>query len=60
MADRLGLVFYWFGCGIAAISGVIGLIFLWDGASLLMAIFGGLAVVSWLIGRALKFILSGR
>jgi hypothetical protein len=64
--DRLGNVLYWAACLLAV--AVIGFgVFVFystgggpvDRALFLLAMFGGVAIVIWLIGRAIRYVLSG-
>jgi len=64
MAERLGIVFYWTGCILAA---------LWVGAGVTMSLMGGdignpllplafiflPAIALWLLGKGLHYIFSG-
>jgi len=65
MLARLGNVFYWLGCGIAALI-FAGGVAEWFGEAQYRAdgrqviiFFAVAAFVIWLIGRALRYILSG-
>jgi hypothetical protein len=69
MLERLGNVLYWLGCGLAGILFIAGILVIilemtpsndpykvWLG----LAICWGLALIAWLIGRACRYILSGK
>jgi hypothetical protein len=67
--ERLANVLYWLGCGLAGLLIIGGIIFLVleDTPSndpfrvwLAAAIFWGLALIAWLVGRACRYILSGK
>ncbi len=63
MAERLGNVLYWTGCLIAAALLVGGYLLMSGGGYKLQpfdyVVIGAPAVVAWLIGRALRYILAG-
>lgn len=62
MISRLGDVLYWGFSGLAAII-VIGILWGWADNSINAAIFGvlsALAALSWLLGRACRYVLAGR
>jgi hypothetical protein len=67
MAARLGNVLYWLGCIVATLF-LAGLLWTWigpleghprDGDWLMLGAFFVFAVVSWAIGRGLRYILAG-
>jgi hypothetical protein len=65
MAARIGNVIYWLGCIIAALFVLAGVAeYIAEGSSrggegvLILVVFLVLGFVSWLIGRALRYILS--
>lgn len=63
MVQRLGLVLYWTGTGIAVLLAGAGAFAALNASRDASFISGALlvcAVVSWLVGRALKFVLVGR
>jgi hypothetical protein len=58
--ERLGDVLYWLGCGLAAVALGIGVFVFVDVKTIEpLPVFGVAAVVIWLIGRALRYVLSG-
>jgi hypothetical protein len=74
MAARLGNVLYWLGCAIAVVFGLVFFVALLsgvpghevhDGYGLSLTVYGwralyaGLAVGGWLVGRASRYILAG-
>jgi len=63
MAARLGNVLYWIGCLIGAVVFLGGYLLMSGGGYKLQAldyiVIGMPAVVVWLIGRALRYILAG-
>ncbi len=61
MFQRLGMVIYWFFCGLAVISLAIGLYGSANTNKAEALIIGAVAAfISWLLGRAVKFIILGR
>jgi hypothetical protein len=65
MAARIGNVIYWFGCIIAAFFVLAGVAeYIAEGSSrggegvFILVVFLVFGFVSWLIGRALRYILS--
>ena len=72
MIARLGEMLYWAGCLVAvmfvfvagykyfSIPPVVRSYFPWQDFLPIPAKFGGLAVLAWLVGRAARYILSGR
>ena len=68
MLERLGLVLYWLGCALAVIAVLLGVSFFTTGLDLVGYDIGKLlalvlwvgAVLVWLVGRWLRFILSAR
>ena len=64
MAERLGNVLYWLGCIIAALVAGIGVfVYVAEGLGrsdglMMLIVFLVLAAVPWLIGRALRYVLS--
>jgi hypothetical protein len=65
MAERIGNVLYWLGCIIAALVAAIGIgVYVVEGhgrgdGMMMLVVFLILAFIPWLIGRALRYILSG-
>jgi len=63
MAARLGHVLYWIGCACAVLALIIGagfLPYIQAGSKLAAAtLIWGVALIFWLIGRALQYILAG-
>jgi hypothetical protein len=68
MAARLGNVLYWLGCLVAAFFSITPLLAACNFAvghhhriysDNVLAVSTGLAVGSWVIGRALRYILAG-
>ena len=65
MLARLGDVLYWLGCGVAVLFILAGVAMGTSdnnaGADVapLVIYFGGGAIISWLIGRACRYVLSG-
>jgi hypothetical protein len=61
MVARLGDALYWFFCAVAgAWITLITAGFTWHTISLYQGMFGiGLAAVSWLVGYALRYVLTG-
>jgi hypothetical protein len=63
MAARLGNVLYWLGCTVGAVFFVGGYLLMSGGGYKLQAfdyvVIGAPAVVAWLIGRALRYVLAG-
>lgn len=64
---RLGSVFYWLGCSLAAILVLIGLVVLiftedrdWQSLMIYAALSLIPAFLFWIVGRTLKYILCGR
>lgn len=61
---RLGDVLYWLGCILAAIVVVWGAVFFFrgdqDGDPYLFSVVAVAAFAIWVIGRALRYILSGK
>ena len=68
MIERLANVLYWIGSGLAAILLIAGTsVFLFAGSSMnladrigISAFFLGFALLSWLIGKASRYILAGK
>ena len=66
MAARIGNVLYWLGCAIAVVIAVFAVaIYIVDGRThsdglIVFAVFLAAAIISWVIGRALQYILSAR
>lgn len=63
MVQRFGMVLYWFGILIAVlcfIAGIVAISNSRNGGEFVGYMALGCAVVSWLIGRALKYILVGK
>ncbi|KRR26468.1 hypothetical protein CQ14_02995 [Bradyrhizobium lablabi] len=59
MIERLGNVFYWTGCAIAALFGF----FVLEGLIMHGELIPGAAVAAvfaWLVGRAFRYVLAGR
>ena len=60
---RLGRVLYWTGCIIASLSAALGLLSFFVNPDIIdpqaWMFFWPLAIVVWLIGRAMQYILSG-
>jgi len=61
MFGRLGNVFGWAGNAGAILLGAAGIYFAFSRGDAFAAIivFGGMALISWLAGRALRYILGG-
>lgn len=62
MAARLGDVLYWIGCGIAVFFVLIFILVASNSgpdAPFYLGVYAVLAIVSWLIGRACRYILAG-
>lgn len=62
MTARLGNVLYWLGCGIAAAFAALWLVVMTNPGNewwVFSIIYGGLGLASWLLGRALRYILAG-
>lgn len=62
MAARLGNVLYWLGCVCAALfAAIVAIIAIDPGrdAQVFMALFAMCALLSWVVGRALRYILAG-
>ena len=57
MITRLADVLYWTACGLAVL--LIGVIF-WDFKPGDVSLFGGAALIVWLIGLGLRYVLSGK
>jgi hypothetical protein len=61
MVQRIGMVLYWAGTGLGAILLVIGAFALVNAADRFVALATlTVAVISWLVGRALKYIFVGK
>jgi hypothetical protein len=62
MLARLGDVIYWFGCIVAAVILALGVSEYWFGQSGLFVLVRWmvLAAIPWLIGSAIRYILTGR
>jgi hypothetical protein len=64
MAERIGNVLYWIGCGAAVIMvllGIAGYISDTSTSAIFILVFCFVcALVSWLIGRALLYVLAAR
>ena len=64
MLERLGDVLYWLGCILAAIVLVWGAVFFLGGEHAgdpyLFSVVAVAAFAIWVIGRALRYILSGK
>jgi hypothetical protein len=64
VAERLGNVLYWLGCIVAALVAGIGVfVYVAEGkvrsdGLMMLIVFLVLAAVPWLIGRALRYVLS--
>ena len=62
MIDRLGNVLYWAACLLAVVAIVFGgwafAVGILNPVGLVMFVGGG--IVIWLIGRAIRYVLSGR
>jgi hypothetical protein len=61
--DRLGIVLYWAGYGLALLFAIVSLLIalnglVFGGPILEACVFAVLSVVSWLWGRAMKYILT--
>jgi hypothetical protein len=65
VAARLGNVLYWLGCGIAAIFVLLTIViamspgFFGDAIVFYSFLSGIIAVLSWLAGRACRYVLAG-
>jgi hypothetical protein len=63
MAARLGNVLYWLGCAVGLVFFAGGYVLISSGGYRLQAfdyvLVGTPAVVAWLIGRALRYVLAG-
>ena len=68
MLERLGNVIYWLGCALSAVVAIFtGYAFImmafyeqkWREMWVLV-LFGGIAVIIWVAGRAVRYILVGR
>lgn len=65
MAARIGNVIYWFGCAVAALAVLAGLAEYFaegnrsDGIAVTVGFFVA-ALIFWLIGRAVLYILAAR
>ena len=59
MFERLGLVLYWIGIGLAAPVAVVGIAFLFSDAPAASLLFFVSAVLIWGSGRAVLYILAG-
>jgi len=63
VASRLGYLLYWTGCLIAAVLVIGGYLLMSGGGYKLQpfdyVVIGMPAVVAWLIGRALRYVLAG-
>jgi hypothetical protein len=53
-------IIYWFGCIVAAIILAIGVADYWFGHDELFAFFSWVAAIPWVIGSAIRYILTGR
>lgn len=63
MAARLGDVIYWAMCGVAALAlALLAFVALNPGSEAVPwgIFFGVAAVVAWLFGRAVRYVLAGR
>jgi O-antigen ligase len=62
MLARLGDVIYWFACIVAAIILAVGVFDYWFGQGGLLVLISwmALAAIPWLIGSAIRYILSGK
>jgi hypothetical protein len=66
MAARIGNVLYWLGCAIATLIAIFAAaIYIAEGRThsdglFVFAVFMAAAILSWVIGRALQYILSAR
>lgn len=65
MSMRLGQVLYWLGCWIAAILVAIGGVNIIETHSAIdrwqnVIVYGVPALITWVIGRALYYVLAGR
>jgi O-antigen ligase len=62
MLARLGDVIYWFACIVAAIILAVGVFDYWFGQGGLLVLISWMALVAipWLIGSAIRYILSGK
>lgn len=66
MAARFGEVLYWLGAGVAILFALaaLGVFYMPSGNPvdlyITAGIFGGIALVAWLFGRACRYILAGR
>lgn len=58
MAARLGNVLYWMSCGIAALISVAVILWARRLEDIVIATVG--AGLIWIVGRAFRYILSGR
>lgn len=61
MVARLGIVLYWAGCFVAGVIAIIyGYVFVTEGGDAPLVVFAVfLALVSWLLGRAARYVLAG-
>ena len=59
MFERLGLVLYWIGIGLAAPVAVVGIVFLFGDTPAWSLLFFVLTVLIWGAGRAILYILAG-
>ena len=61
MLERLGLVLYWLGCGTAVVLALLAIVLFTgnEAGKLASAVLLLAAFLVWLLGRALRFILSG-
>jgi hypothetical protein len=62
MLARLGDVIYWVGCIVAAAILALGVADYWFGRGGLFVLISWMAVaaIPWLIGEAIRYILTGR
>jgi hypothetical protein len=66
MSARIGNVIYWFGCVITGLTAMMGIyVYVMDGHSrsdgvVVTAGFFAAALVFWLIGRAVLYVLSAK
>lgn len=62
MIARLGNVLYWIGCGVASFYAAVGLYGALYGRdpAYIATMSGGIAIAAWLIGRACRYVLTGR
>jgi hypothetical protein len=62
MLARVGDVIYWFGCVVAGGILAIGVGDYWFGQGRLSVLFSwiALAAILWLVGSAIRYVLTGR